>query len=110
MGQIDRRTRFRHHGWFALHLQSATYNATSVAQNIGKGGLLLVSRAALDLGTRVHMALHIDPAGHPPWILGGWVVRSQANTADPRGLWPYKMAVEFDDEVPGLVESVLLAS
>ena len=72
--------------------------------------MLLVSRAELPIGDSVHLSLHIDPANEPPWMLGGRVVRSQKNTADPSGLWPHKVAIEFNEALPKLVESVLAAS
>ncbi len=81
-----------------------------MAQNISENGVLLVSRTPLPVGDSVHLSMHVDPANEPPWMLGGRVVRSQPNGADPHGLWPHKVAIEFNEPYPELVDSVLAAS
>lgn len=110
MAVIDRRGPFRQRGWFAVRVAKQGAEATTVAQNVSEGGVLLVSRKPMAVGDNVMLSLHVDPANEPPWMLGGRVVRSQDNQADPAGLWPHKVAIAFDAPVPALVESVLAAS
>lgn len=110
MPVIDRRGPFRQRGWFAVRVANRSDEATTVAQNVSEGGVLLVSREPMSVGDTVKLSLHVDPANEPPWMLGGCVVRSQANHADPGGLWPHKVAIAFDAPVPALVQSVLAAS
>ena len=110
MAVIDRRGPFRQLGWFAVRVNKEGKDATTVAQNVSEGGMLLVSRAPMSVGDTVKLSLHVDPANEPPWMLRGRVVRSHANQADPGGLWPHKVAIAFDAPVPALVESVLKAS
>ncbi|MEM6296256.1 MAG: PilZ domain-containing protein [Myxococcota bacterium] len=110
MPSIDRRGPFRQRGWFAVRIASDGDEATTVAQNVSEGGVLLVSRKPLPVGDTVKLSMHLNPANEPPWLLGGRVVRTQKNEADPGGLWPHKVAIAFDAPVPALVESVLAAS
>ncbi len=110
MPVIDRRGLFRQRGWFSVRVASEDGESTTVAQNVSESGLLLVSRRALAVGDSVVLSLHVDPANEPPWMLGGRVVRSHDNQADPGGLWPHKVAIAFDRPVPALIESVLAAS
>lgn len=109
MPVLDRRGPYRQRGWFSVRLSSEDADATTVAQNVCEGGVLLVSREPLKVGEAVSLSLHIDPANEPPWMLGGRVVRSHDNEADPNGLWPHKVAIAFNRPVPELIDSVLAA-
>ncbi|MBV1860380.1 MAG: PilZ domain-containing protein [Nannocystaceae bacterium] len=110
MPVLDRRGPSRQRGWFAVRVANKGDDATTVAQNVSETGVLLVSRDAMSVGDTVMLSMHVDPANEPPWMLGGRVVRSLDNKADPGGLWPHKVAIVFDAPVPALVESVLAAS
>jgi hypothetical protein len=110
MPVLDRRGPFRQRGWFAVRVANNGEDATTVAQNVSEGGVLVVSRRAMSVGDTVMLSMHVDPANEPPWMLGGRVIRSMDNVADPGGLWPHKVAIAFDAPVPALVNSVMAAS
>ena len=78
----------------------------AVAQDLSEGGVLLVSRRALPVDGSVDLCLYLNPSVEPPWMLGGRVVRILNNDADPHGLWPHKVAIEFNQPVPDLADSI----
>lgn len=107
---IDRRESLRQRGWFSVRVASSEGHDTTVAHDVSDSGLLMVSSRPLEPGDSVYLALHVDPANEAPWMIGGTVVRSIPNSADPEGLWPHKVAVAFNDNFPELVDSVMAAS
>lgn len=110
MAILDRRESFRQRGWFSVRVATTEGSDTTVAHDVSESGLLMVSSRPLETGDPVYLALHVDPANEAPWMLGGTVVRSTPNTADPEGLWPHKVAVTFNDRFPELVKSAMAAS
>ena len=52
-------------------------------------------------------SLHVDPERREARELDGHIVRMVRNSADPNGLWPYKLAIEFESPDPELVAIVL---
>ncbi len=79
---------------------------TAVAQDVSERGMLLATRKRLELGSSVHVCLHIDPEAGTPRLVQGRVVRQEPNRNDPGGLWPYKLAIEFDTPDPELVSTI----
>lgn len=62
----------------------------------------MVAASTLAVGERVSITFQIPPAGSVERHVTGRVVRIERNESDPQGIWPYRMAVEFDAEVPEL--------
>ena len=110
MESLDRRQQFRARGWFAVRVHTGDDEATTVAQNVADGGLLLVSRKPIDVGRRVHLSLHVSPGKEAPWMVPGRVIRASPNTADPAGLWPHRIAIAFDEAMPEVVRSAQAAA
>ena len=61
----------------------------------------MLTASTLTEGSPVEIALKF-PNDPVPWRVTGRVVRVEENAADPHGLWPHRMAVEFDEPVPDL--------
>lgn len=74
-----------------------------MAKDVSSRGILLAARRQLELGSEVHVSLHLDPEAGAPRLMHGRVVRQEPNANDPGGLWPYKVAIEFDQADPDLL-------
>lgn len=72
----------------------------AVSHNVSDRGMLLVSATKLDVGATVTIVVQIPPEGTVEKRVQGRVVRVEANRDDPNGMWPHRMAVEFDHPVP----------
>ena len=78
----------------------------AIAKNISDRGMLLASYKKLVVGAPVKLALHVRPEDTVPREISGTIVRLVPNDEDPEGMWRYKMAVEFDDPDPTVLERV----
>ena len=76
----------------------------AVTHNASGHGLLLVTASALDVGAPVSITIEVPPEGSAHKDVHGRVVRVEPNVEDPDGMWPHRLAVEFDDAVPELDE------
>ncbi len=66
----------------------------------------MVTACKLEVGSSVRLTLELGPK-HPDGInIQGRIVRFEENRKDPRGLWPYSAAVQFDAPVPELEEQL----
>ena len=70
-------------------------------------GSALVTRCLLQPGERVKLFLRIPPNGEAEQQIAARVLRTEKNDADPDGLWPYRVAVEFDQPYPELEDLLL---
>lgn len=77
----------------------------AVNHNISAGGMLVVVSARMELGAEVKLTFRVPPAGGEH-TLHGKVTRVEPNREDPEGLWPYRMAVAFDDIDPDLIPAL----
>ena len=76
----------------------------AITHNASGGGLLMVTATTIDVGSPVSITISVPPEGSPEKSVHGRVVRVEPNSEDPDGMWPHKMAVEFDHPVPELDE------
>jgi hypothetical protein len=74
----------------------------AVSHNASDGGLLLVCARELEVGTHIDIAFRVPPDGPVEVRVAATVVRITPNDEDPEGLWPYKLAVRFEQPVPEL--------
>lgn len=104
----ERRHTPRHRAFVPVQFgSSAGEPSMGLAQNISDQGLLVASRRAFDVGRPLELNVHVDPDAGQVVRLDAHVVRTTDNDADPNGLWPYKVAVHFDQPVSDLVRDVL---
>jgi hypothetical protein len=75
----------------------------AVNHNIGAGGMLIALSAELKPGTEVSVTFRLPPDGKEERRLTGQIVRIEKNEADPDGVWPYRMAVAFDQIATDLI-------
>jgi Tfp pilus assembly protein PilZ len=74
----------------------------AVSRNMSHSGMLMATARQLDEGSSVTLVFRLrldDPEEHR---IEGRIVRSQPNGDDPNGLWPYWVAVEFDQPATDL--------
>ncbi|MBV1859470.1 MAG: PilZ domain-containing protein [Nannocystaceae bacterium] len=96
--------------WFPVRMREGERRNTAVAKDVSAKGILIAARRRFELGTEVHVSLHLDPEAGAPRLVQGRVVRQEPNANDPGGLWPYKLAIEFDQADPELLEAVSAAN
>ncbi|MCB9578494.1 MAG: PilZ domain-containing protein [Polyangiaceae bacterium] len=80
----------------------------AVSHDASDRGMMLVTASRLEIGAEVTIVLTVPPEGGEERRVHGHVVRVEPNLEDPQGMWPHRMAVEFDHKVPE-VERVLAA-
>jgi hypothetical protein len=103
----NRRGNERHTAWFPVRLDAEELGeCMGVTKNVSQRGVLLCSADKFVVGAPVTIELHLEPGKAEPRRLAGTIVRLTPNDEDPGGLWPYKMAVEFDDPDPIVVDRV----
>lgn len=73
----------------------------AVTHDASSRGMLIVSASTLEPGSPVEISLK-TPEDPTPRRLTGTVVRVEDNSEDPHGLWPHRLAVEFDEPQPDL--------
>lgn len=78
----------------------------AVSHNVSGAGMLMVSAATLEVGSTVNVVVSLPPDGVEEQRLQGRVVRVEKNADDPDGLYPHRMAVEFDEPVPDLEQAL----
>jgi hypothetical protein len=78
-------------------------------QNISAGGMLVAVSAKLEADAPVSLCFRVPPDSGEERVLAGRVVRIETNEQDPEGIWPYRVAVAFDevdeDLIPYLEET-----
>lgn len=105
----ERRKAKRFRAWFPMRIEPTDAGEhIAVSRNISSVGLLMATATKLELGAPVTLRFRMAPAGPPEHVVPGTIVRFLSNEEDPDGLWPHKVAVEFDEPDPKL-ESILLS-
>jgi hypothetical protein len=98
----ERRRADRYEVWFPMRLEvGPAGERIAVSQNVSQSGMLVASVGAIAEGAAVTVRFRIppDPEEHEARAT---VVRSEPNERDPDGLWPYRVAVAFEDVRPEL--------
>lgn len=97
----ERRVAKRHTLWIPVQLEGdEDIKMLAVSKNISWTGVLVIVGASLDVGDRVQLTLQVP--GTDDRQVGGEIVRSEVNEDDPEGLWRYRLAIRFDEDVSDL--------
>lgn len=88
-----------------MRLSSSEVDGMAVNHNISAGGMLVVVSAEIEPGAQVTVTFSVPPGGREH-TLRGRVARVEPNAEDPDGLWPYRMAVQFDQVDPDLIPAL----
>jgi hypothetical protein len=101
---MQRRKHTRYQIWFPVRVNTGDLkSAMSVNHNIGAGGMLIALSAQLEVGQKVEVSFRIPLAGEHDRKLEGRIRRVEKNLADPDGVWPFRIAVVFDEVAEDLV-------
>lgn len=104
MSKDDRRLHDRYRLWLPARIEGGGKADTTLAvgHDMSQGGSLLVTNAKLDVGVHIKVHVRIPPDAEDVRVLGATVLRCSQNPADPDSLWPFEVAVRFDDPDPEL--------
>jgi hypothetical protein len=102
----QRRQHGRYQIWFPVHLAGSAVDGIAVTRNISASGMLIGLSTRLEVGAVVELRFAVPGTSDPERVLHGKVVRIERNSDDPDGMFPYRMAVAFDDPDPALVPAL----
>jgi hypothetical protein len=100
---MERREHKRRRFWLPVTVDQL-HESFAISHDASDSGLLLVCNRELSVGVPVSMRFCIPPGGSLEISVSGKVVRVAPNDEDPEGIWPYKVAVQFDHPVTQLEE------
>ena len=97
----DAREKERFTVWFPMKIQlEGDEEGVAVSRNMSEKGILMASAAKLEPGTPVTVTFRLGQGDES--TVKGRIVRREENDEDPDGLWPHRVAVEFEETVEGL--------
>ncbi|MDD9939142.1 MAG: PilZ domain-containing protein [Myxococcales bacterium] len=100
---MQRREHGRYRVWFPVRVTSDDVDGMAVNHDISAGGMLMALSARLREGEHVKITFRVPPDSPAEHVVEGRVVRIEENTEDPEGMWPYRIAVAFDDVDDALI-------
>jgi len=99
----ERRRRVRHYVYLAAELVvEGTTPRTAITKDISEIGLLLLTRAALQLGQKVDLKIYLPGDEMRAVVVRGKVVRLEELSDAEKGIWRDKVAFTFDEPQPEL--------
>lgn len=103
MSNKERRLHDRYRLWLPARIAGADDRVQlAVGHDMSQKGSLLVTDVELQVGADIVLHVQIPPEAGDERRMEARVVRCDRNDADPNGLWPYRIAVEFTKADPGL--------
>ena len=106
---MERRERQRVEVWFPVQLDAEQLKArVAVSRDVSSRGCLLSTATAITPGSKVSVTFHV-PGETLARKIDGHVVRVEKNVDDPGGLWPNRVAIEFEEPVPELEQQLIAA-
>lgn len=97
---MTRRTRERYEVWLPVKVD-ALREGIAATHDASSHGMLMVTASTLEPGSPIDISIKLP--GEPMFRrVPGRVVRVEENPEDPHGLWPHRVAVEFDEPQPDL--------
>lgn len=103
---MNRRIHERHRLWFPvwIHAEGDEPTLVGVSHDASVAGIRVATGGAPQIGARVVVTFRYPPEDGPERSVTGTVVRIEENTDDPDGLWPHRVAMEFDEPMNELAE------
>jgi len=93
--------------WFPMKLEieeQASRVEVAVSRNISGSGMLVAAAQSLAVGAPVTVTFRLPGPDARERQVEGVIVRCENNDSDPEGLWPYRIAVQFDDPLTEVEE------
>lgn len=91
--------------WLPVRIEELE-EGVAVSHNASGRGMLLVTATTLQVGSQVSIVVQLPPEGTAEKKVTGHVVRVEPNSEDPDGIWPHRVAVEFDEPVAELEKAL----
>jgi PilZ domain len=104
MAEDERRVHSRYRLWLPARIEDGEEPHLAVGHDMSQKGSLLVTNRELEVGARIVVFVRVPPDAEEEREIGATVVRCGPNAADPDGLWPFQIAIEFDKADPDLEE------
>lgn len=101
---VERRSQ-RYTVWLPVRVEELE-EGMAVSHNVSGRGMLLVTATTLEIGSSVSIVVQFPTEGTPDKKVTGRVVRVEPNEDDPDGIWPHRVAVEFDEPVAELEKAL----
>ena len=89
--------------WFPMKVDASEGGeSVAVSRNVSTKGLLMAAASKLEDGKSITVTFRLAGHGDTERTVRGRIVRTEANSDDPDGLWPYRVAVEFESQMDEL--------
>jgi hypothetical protein len=95
----DRRRAERYDKWLPVRIDGESAGL-AVTHNTSQTGAMMVTASTYEAGAAVRVTFEFPEGG--ALEVAARVVRSGPNPDDPNGLWPYSLALEFEEPQPDL--------
>jgi hypothetical protein len=93
----------RYDVWFPLEIESEMADPQiAVSKDVSKKGILVATPSKVAVGADVRVTFKLPGLVPIEHELEGVIVRVDRNSSDPRAMWRYQVAIQFDDTIPGL--------
>ncbi len=102
--RVERRSP-RYTVWLPVRIEELE-EGMAISHNASGRGMLLVTATTLEVGAQVHIVVQLPPEGSEERKVSGRVVRVEKNKDDPEGIWPHRVAVEFEEPVADLEKAL----
>ena len=98
----ERRKHARYALWFPVRIGTGEKpEAIGVTRDASQAAIRVSAATKLEVGEHVTVSFTL-PESEQEHRVEGTILRMEPNGDDPHGLWPYRITVSFDKEVPEL--------
>lgn len=97
----DRRIALRHQAFFPAEVDVGTgVKRTAMVRDLSVTGVLMLTVARVNIGDDIILHLYLTGDPNKPREVKGRVVRDERRSIDVSDMWPYAVAVQFDEPFP----------
>lgn len=98
----DVREKQRFTVWFPMKVHADEEEGVAVSRNVSEKGILMAAARNLEVGKPITVTFRLSAVDAGERTVVGRIVRCEPNSDDPDGLWPYRVAVQFEEKVDDL--------
>jgi hypothetical protein len=107
MAADERREHDRYRLWLPARIEGVAGDIRlAVGHDMSQKGCLLVTNRRIEVGTDITLTVRLPPDAEEEITLTAQILRCDENEADPEGLWPFQVAVEFAEADPKLEKTL----
>lgn len=97
----DRRIALRHQAFFPAEVDVGTgVKRAAMIRDLSVTGVLMMTVARVNIGDDVLLHLYLTGDPNKPREVKGRVVRDEKRSVEVSDMWPYAVAVQFDEPFP----------